>query len=317
MNQHSNARLTPFSRAQIVKRIIGEHHSIAQVALDFGVSQRTVSKWLKRFREEGSEGLNDRSSRPKCSPRTIHPLRVARVLALRLRKLPDFQIARLTRISKASVSRSLRRYRSRLLAKSPPPAPLNRYEHAAAGDLVHFDIKRLARFEKPGHRVTGDRQNDHVKGGGYEYLHIAIDDHSRIAFAQILPAQDAAAAISFLGNSLAFFSKCGFKTRRIYSDNGSCYRSGDFAKQTAALGLKHRFTRPYTPKTNGKAERFIQTSLREWAYACSYPSSNRRAESLPAFLHNYNFHRPHHSLKLKPPISRLRLNRNNLLSLHI
>ena len=315
MNSHSKAKLTPLRRAEMIKRILCLCQPVAQVARDFGISERCAYKWLARFRAEGRAGLHDRSSRPTCSPRTIHPLRVARVLALRRRKLPGFQIARATKLSRASVSRCLRRHAKKLAALQPPP-PLCRYEREHPGELIHFDIKQLARIVRPGHRVTGDRQHDHTPGAGGEFLHIAIDDHSRLAFAQLLPDQTARSAIAFLHAALAFFARHGVTAKRIYSDNGSCYRAQAMRKAVAALGLMHRFTRPYTPKTNGKAERFIQTSLREWAYAHAYSHSSQRSERLHPFLHNYNWHRPHHSLKLKPPISRLRLDMNNLLSLH-
>jgi transposase InsO family protein len=316
MNLHSKARLTPWSRAEIVRRILDLHRPVAEVAAAFSVSTRTVFKWLARWRAEGHAGLADRSSRPKCSPKTIHPLRVARVLALRRRRLPGFQIARATRLSKASVSRLLRRHAARLAALCPPP-PLCRYERAHPGDLLHFDIKKLARIVRTGHRVTGDRRRDHTRGAGWEFLHIAIDDHSRLAFAQLLPDETARSAIAFLRAALVFFKKLGVRILRIYSDNGPAYRSRALAAQVARLGLKHRFTRFYTPKTNGKAERFIQTSLREWAYAHAYSHSAQRSDRLQAFLHNYNFHRPHHSLNLLAPISRLRLPLNNVLRLHI
>jgi transposase InsO family protein len=316
MNLHSKARLTPFSRAEIVHRIVELHLPVAAVASAFSVSTRTVFKWLARFRAEGAAGLRDRSSRPQCSPRTTHPFRVARVLALRRRKLPGFQIARAAKLAKATVSRLLRRHRQRLAQLSPPP-PVQRYERAFPGELLHFDIKKLARIERTGHRITGDRQHDHTRGAGWEYLHIAIDDHSRLAFAQLLPDETAQSAIAFLHAALAFFQKHGIQAHRVYSDNGSCYRAHAMRDAVAALGLKQRFTRPYTPKTNGKAERFIQTSLREWAYAHAYSHSDQRSARLPLFLHNYNWHRPHHALKLRSPISRLRRPLNNLLSLHI
>ena len=315
MNLHSKARLSPWSRAEIVRRILELHQPVASVAAAFGVSTRTAFKWLARFRAEGAAGLGDRSSRPLCSPRITHPLRVARVLALRRRRLPAFQIARAAKLSKASVSRFLHRHRARLAALSPPP-PIVRYEREQPGELLHFDIKKLARIVRPGHRVTGDRQHDHSRGAGYEYLHIAIDDRSRIAFAQLLPDETASSVIAFLLAALAFFEKLGVPIQRIYSDNGPAYRSRALASEVARLGLKHRFTRFYTPKTNGKAERFIQTSLREWAYAHSYSNSVQRSERLPLFLHNYNFHRPHHSLNLLAPISSLQLPLNNLSSLH-
>ena len=315
MNAHSNAKLTPVSRAEMVRRVFELHRPVAEVAAGFGISVRSAQKWLARFRAEGAAGLQNRSSRPKLSPTALHPLRVARVLALRRRKLPGFQIARLAKLSKASVSRCLRRHAALLAELSPPPA-LRRYEREHPGDLLHFDIKRLARFDRPGHRVTGDRQQGSSPGAGWEFLHVAIDDHSRVAFARILPDETAASAVSFLHASLDFFQKLGVQAKRVYSDNGSCYRARAMQDAVAALGLKHRFTRPCSPKTNGKAGRFIQTSLRSWAYAHSYSHSAQRNQRLPAFLHNYNWHRPHHSLNLLPPISRLRLPLNNLLSLH-
>jgi len=300
MNSHSKAKLTPLSRAEMIKRILCLSQPVAKVAADFGISERCAYKWLARFRAEGHAGLHDRSSRPTCSPRTTHPLRVARVLALRRRKLPGFQIARAAKLSRASVSRFLHRHAAKLLALQPPP-PLCRYEREHPGELIHFDIKQLARIVRTGHRVTGDRQHDHTPGAGWEFLHIAIDDHSRLAFAQLLPDQTARSAIAFLHAALAFFARHGVTAQRIYSDNGSCYRAAAMRDAVAPLGLKHRFTRPYTPKTNGKAERFIQTSLREWAYAHAYAHSTQRSERLHPFLHNYNWHRPHHSLKLKAP----------------
>ena len=315
MNLHSKARLAPWSRAEIVHRIVDLHQPAATVAAAFSVSTRTVFKWLARFRAEGAVGLHDRSSRPQCSPRTLHPLRVARVLALRLRKLPAFQIAQAAKVSKASVSRLLQRHSCRLAALSPPP-PICRYEREHPGDLIHFDIKKLARIVRTGHRISGDRQRDHTRGAGWEFLHIAIDDHSRLACAALLPDETARSSITFLHTALAFFAKLGVNARRIYSDNGSCYRAHAMREAVAALGLKQRFTRPYTPKTNGKAERFIQTSLREWAYAHAYSHSDQRSARLPLFLHNYNFHRPHHSLNLRSPISRLPLPMNNVSSLH-
>ena len=315
MNMHSKAKLTALSRAEMIHRIVDLHQPVTEVAAGFGLSERCAYKWLARWRAEGHAGLADRSSRPHGSPKTTHPLRVARVLALRRRRLPGFQIARAAKLSKASVSRFLHRHAARLLALSPPP-PVIRYEREHPGDLLHFDIKKLARIVRPGHRVTGDRQRDHTRGAGWEYLHIAIDDHSRISFAQILPDETARSVIAFLHAALAFFKRLGVRIQRLYSDNGPAYRSRALASQVATLGLKHRFTRFYTPKTNGKAERFIQTSLREWAYAHSYSHSTQRAERLPLFLHNDNFHRPHHSLNLLAPISRLRLNMNNVLSLH-
>ena len=234
MNTHSKAKLTALSRAEMIHRIVDLQQSVAEVATGFGVSIRTAFKWLARFRTEGRSGLLDRSSRPKCSPRTIHPLRVARVLALRRRRLPGFQIARAAKLSKASVSRLLLRHRHRLAALEPPP-PVRRYEGEHPGDLIHFDIKKLARIVRTGHRVTGDRQHDHTPGAGWEFLHMAIDDHFRLAFAQLLPDETAHGAISFLHCALAFLAKHGVHAQRLYSDNGSCYRSRAMHAASATL----------------------------------------------------------------------------------
>ncbi len=316
MKVHSKAKTTALSRAEMVHRLLHLSQPVVEVAAGFGVSVRTAYKWLARFRAEGLTGLNDRSSRPQCSPRTTPQEAVARVLALRHHKLPGFQIARAAKLSKATVSRVLRRHGLHRLSALEPPPPVLRYERQHPGELIHFDIKKLARIERTGHRITGDRQRDHVRGAGWEFLHIAIDDHSRLAFGALFPDETAQSAIAFLHTALAFFARLGVKAQRVYSDNGSAYRARAMAAAVAALGLKHRFTRPYTPKTNGKAERFIQTSLREWAYAHAYSHSSQRSARLNSFLHNYNWHRPHHSLKLRAPISRLRQPLNNLLSLH-
>ena len=209
------------------------------------------------------------------------------------------------------MSRFLHRLAAILPALSPPP-PLIRYTREHPGDLLHFDIKKLARIVRTAHRVTGDRQHDHTRGAGWECLHIAIDDRSRISFAKLLPDETARSVIAFLHAPLAFFNRRGVRIQRIFSDNGPAYRSRALASQVASLGIKHRFTRFYTPKTNGKAERFIQTSLREWAYAHSCAHSSGRSDRLPALLHNYHSHRPDHSLNLLAPISRLRLPMNNV-----
>jgi len=232
-----------------------------------GGAIRTAFKWLARFRTAGLAGLQDRSSRLQCSPRSTHPCRVARVLALRRRKLPGFQIARATRLAKATVSRLLHRHRHRIAQLSPPP-PIVRYERAPprrTPPLRHQETSPASCAQA--HRITGDRQHDHTPGAGWEFLHIAIDDHSRLAFAQLFPDETAQRVIAFLHAALAFFQKHGIHAQRLYSDNGSCCRSRAMRAASAALGLKQRFTRPSTPKTNGKAEPFIQTSLREWAYA--------------------------------------------------
>jgi transposase InsO family protein len=226
-----------------------------------------------------------------------------------------WRIATELRLSRATVSRILRRAGLNRLRSLDPPPPVVRYEHKHPGDLIHFDIKRLARILKPGHRIHGDRTRE-TRRAGWEYLHIAIDDHSRIAFSAILPDQTHQSAIRFFLMARAHYARFGFSIRRVLTDNGSCYRHWLFRKTLHDQHVKHRFTRIYTPQTNGKAERFIQTALREWAYARSYQNSTGRTEQLENWLHDYNFHRPHTSLKLNTPASRSRLNRNNLLSLH-
>jgi len=316
MNIHPLARTTPRSRAELVHRVLDLHEPVALVASAFSISQRSVFKWLARWRAEGKAGLHDRSSRPKCSPQTSSQDTIARVLALRRLRLPGFQIARQATICKATVSRILRRHGLARLSALEPPPPVRRYEREHPGELIHFDIKKLARIERVGHRITGDRQRDHTRGAGWEFLHVAIDDASRIAFAQLLPDQRHHSALRFLKAALSYFGSLGIRAQRIMTDNGSCYIAHAFGRHLRRLGLRHVRTRPYTPRTNGKAERFIQTSLREWAYAHAYSHSIERSAHLPNFLHRYNWHRPHCSLKLTSPISTLRLPLNNLLSLH-
>ena len=315
MNVHTNARLMPRRRAALVSAIIDHKLTAREAAASFAVSERTTRKWLARYRAEGAPGLQDRSSRPQRSPRQTPAAQVAVVLALRRLRLPGFQIARQSALSRATVSRLLRRHGlSRLSALEPAP-PVVRYQRQLPGELLHFDIKKLGRIVRPSHRVTHDRR-DQVRGAGWEFVHVCIDDASRLAFAQILPDQGQQCAVLFLERALAYFASLGIKAQRIMSDNGSCYRSHLFRAATQRHRLRHLFTRPYTPRTNGKAERFIQTSLREWAYAAVYSHSAHRAEHLQPWLHRYNWHRPHSALQHQPPISKLNLSMNNLLSLH-
>ena len=215
------------------------------------------------------------------------------------------------------MSRTLRAVRLSRARDLDPPAPVVRYERQAPGEMIHIDIKKLGRFEKPGHRVTGDRTGQsNSRGVGWEFVHVSIDDHSRVAFSQIHPDETKASAVPFLKAAVAYYASLGVTVSRVMTDNGSCYKSHAFRDACRDLGLKHIRTKPYTPKTNGKAERFIQTSLREWAYAQTYDSSDHRAVQLPAWLHRYNWHRPHGGIKSQTPISRLGLDRDNLLRLH-
>jgi transposase InsO family protein len=286
-----------------------------QAAACFHVSERTLAKWVARFRREGIEGLVDRRSRPVRSPRQTSNAQVAVVLALRRMRLPGFQIARQSGLSKATVSRLLARHGLSRLSALDPATPVLRYQRQLPGELLHVDIKKLGRIIRPGHRVTRNRR-DHAHGVGWEYVHVAIDDASRIAFAQILPDETTLSNLRFLHNALRHFASLGVHVQRLMTDNGVGYRSKLFASELAKLGIRHLFTKPYTPRTNGKAERFIQTSLREWAYAATYQNSAHRADHLMPWLHRYNWHRPHSALNHSPPISTLKLSMNNLLSLH-
>jgi transposase InsO family protein len=315
MDYHQNARLTVLSRELLAKMVVEQGYTQHAAAVAFRVSAKTATKWVRRFREHGRAGLNDLSSRPHRSPHQTPSILLEKVFALRRLRWNGWRIAREVQLSRSTISRVLRRAGMNRLRSLDPPPPVQRYEHPRPGDLIHFDIKRLARFDKPGHRITGifGKQS---RGIGYEYLHIAIDDHSRISFAAILPDQSHQSAIRFFLMARAHFNRFAITIRRVYSDNGSCYRHWLYRKLMNELHLRQRFTRPYTPRTNGKAERFIQTALREWAYARSYRNSAEREEQLEYWLHDYNFHRPHASLKLQTPASRAGLNRDNLLSLH-
>jgi transposase InsO family protein len=317
MNIHKNARLTPMGRERLVRQC--ESGQTAEAAARAaGVCPRTAGKWLARFRTEGLAGLQDRSSRPHRLHRPTPAETVERIEALRRQRLTGQQIARDLAISPATVSRVLRRLGLNRIAALEPAEPVRRYERERPGELIHIDIKKLGRFERTGHRITGDRTGQSKSRGiGWEYLHLAVDDHSRLAYSEILPDEKRGSCLRFLFNALRFFRRHGVAVERVMTDNGSAFRSRHYAKALRRLGVKHRRTRPYTPKTNGKAERFVQTSLREWAYARSYETSEQRKEELSAFLFRYNWQRPHTSLNAKPPISRLGLSQDNLLRLHI
>lgn len=315
MDYHQNARLTVHSREQLAKMIIDCGSTNKAAARAFQVSEKTAAKWVGRYREQGPAGLKDRSSKPHRSPsRTVFSLS-ERVLVLRRLRWNGWRIAHELKLSRATVSRILRRAGMNRLRALDPPLPVVRYEHKRPGDLVHFDIKRLAHILMPGHAVTGNKR-DHIRGAGYQYLHIAIDDHSRIGFAAMMPDQTHQSAMRFFLMARAHFARFGFSIRRVLTDNGPCYWDWRFRKLLHRQHVKHRFTRAYRPQTNGKAERFIQSALREWAYAHTYCNSLEREQQLELWLHDYNFHRPHASLNLTTPASRSGLNRNNLLSLH-
>ena len=321
MNIHKNARTTPYSRSQIVRRVMGLHETPKAVATALGVSERTVAKWLARHRTEGEAGLADRSSRPHAMPSATSADIVEQVIALRRQRITGKQIAATLALSPATVSRVLRKARLSRMRDLDLKEPVRRYQREHPGELIHIDIKKLGRFERVGHRITRNRAersstNGRSKGAGWEFVHVCIDDASRIAFSQILPDERKESATAFLRAAIEYYRSLGVTVTRVMTDNGSCYRSAAFREACKALGLRHIRTRPYTPKTNGKAERFIQTSLREWVYARAYPTSDHRKDALEPWLHNYNWHRPHGSLQSMPPISRLAQPMNNLLRLH-
>jgi transposase InsO family protein len=314
MDVHQNARLTPRCRELLVKRVLAGR-SRAEVGRELGVSGKTVDKWVDRFTREGINGLRDRSSRPQRCPKvTAEALQVA-VVALRRHRLTFAQIASQLSLSRSTVSRICRRAGLSRLSQLEPAPQYPRYERAAPGELLHLDVKKLGRITRVGHRITGDRR-DSVEGAGWEYLHVAIDDNSRVAYSQMLADEEGLSACAFLRAAVAYYAGLGVTIREVLTDNGVCYRARVFAQTCELLGIKHRRTRPYTPRTNGKAERFIQSALREWAYARAYANSWQRSAALPRWLHGYNWHRPHTSLAGQPPTSRLGITRNNLLRLH-
>jgi transposase InsO family protein len=299
----------------LAKKVVEQGVTLKLAAASFSVTAKTASKWVRRYREHGPDGLADRSSRPHRLHQPTTAERIDRVETLRRQRWTGYRIAQHTGLSRATVSRILCRLKLNRIRHLEPTPVYPRYEHEAPGDLLHLDIKKLGRIARPSHRVTGD-QRDKVHGIGWEYVHVAIDDHSRIAYSGIYPDEKRSSVIACLRSTLDWYAQLGIRFKAVLTDNGAAYRSRQFAQACSDLGLKHRFTRPYTPRTNGKAERFIQTALREWAYAHTYQNSQQRSQQLPIWLHTYNWHRPHASLKHQPPISRSGLDRNNLLSLH-
>jgi transposase InsO family protein len=316
MNVHKNARLTPRGRERIIE-LAASGQTPQAISQAVGVCPRTVRKWIGRYHREGLAGLQDRSSRPRRLRRPTPQAVVETIEQLRRQRLTGKAIAAEVRVSPATVSRVLRRLGLNKLS-ALEPEPVRRYERENPGELIHLDIKKLGKIGSVGHRITGRRTgvvNRHL-GIGWEFVHVCIDDASRIAFSSVMKDERKESAVAFLKAAVAYYASLGVKVERVMTDNGSCYRSRAFAKACKRLRLKHIFTKPYTPKTNGKAERFIQTSLREWAYARAYNTSDERTTELPRWLHRYNWHRPHGSIGSMPPISRLRLSRNNLLRLH-
>jgi transposase InsO family protein len=305
VNSHKHARLTARGRALLVERVLRQGWRLSTAAEAAGVSRATAGKWLKRFRAEGAAGLADRSSKPHRSPRALAHSEVEVIERLRRRRWPLWRIARQLARALSTVSRWAKRLGlSRLVLLEPPPRPV-RYERMAPGELLHLDTKKLGRIDGLGHRITGQRDLNRNRGIGWDMVHLAIDDHSRVSFALIKTDECGHSCAQFLRQAVAYYASLGVKIDRIMTDNGTGYRSKAFKAACAELAVRHIRTRPYTPRTNGKAERFVQTSLREWAYARPYLSSAQREQALQPFLHRYNWHRPHSALNHQPPISRI------------
>jgi transposase InsO family protein len=315
MDVHKNARLTPKGREAMVLAVDGGL-SKAEAARQFNTTTKTVTKWLARFRAQGVAGLQDRSSRPHTSPRRT-PARLAEeAVALRRQRLTQRQIAGSTGLSPATVSRLLRPLGLGTLEALEPKPPIIRYERDKPGEIIHIDIKKLGRIDGIGHKITGHRQGNWSKRSGWEFVHVAVDDHSRTAYTMVFPDETKASAIAFLQATMAYFAALGVEVAAIMTDNGGCYLSKDFRKACSLLGIKHKRTKPYTPRTNGKAERFIQTVMRECTYASIFESSLQRTQELQRWTHRYNWHRPHSAIDMIPPIRRLNLDENNVLQLH-
>ncbi len=313
MNSHKHARLTPAGRALLIRRVLDQGWTMAAAAQAVGVSRRTGFKWLARFKVEGPGGLCDRSSRPRRSPAACPVEEVRQFEQHRRQCLPLWRIARETGRSLATVARHMARLGLSRLSALQPSVPVCRYERASPGELLHIDTKRLGRIQGVGHRITGQRQHRN-RGIGWDAVHLAIDDHSRVSFARVLNDEKAISCVQFLRQAVDYYASLGVRVERVMTDNGTGYKNA-FRAACQELGIRHIRTRPYTPKTNGKAERFVQTSLREWAYARPYESSAQRQAALQPFIDGYNWCRPHSALNHQPPMSRIPA-MNNLMRLN-
>lgn len=315
MNIHKHARLTYTRRLEMVRQITERGLSPAQAAAAHGVTPATARKWLGRYLALGERGLVDASSRPNHSPRALDASKALLIVELRKRRMLQARIASSVGVSCATVSRVLARAGLSRLSVLEPVEPVVRFEHEAPGDLLHIDTKKLGRIVRPGYRVTGNRR-DSVEGAGWEMLFVAVDDHARIAYTAIKPDEKTPQAVAFLHEAVRYYRSLGVTIRRLLTDNGSAFRSRDFARACSELGIVHKFTRAYRPQTNGKAERFIQSALREWAYGWTYQNSAHRTQALSHWQHHYNWHRPHAGIGGQVPMSRLTSSRNNVLTLH-
>jgi len=315
MNTHKNARLTYLRRLEMVQGMTERGLSAAEAGDRHCVSAVTARKWHARYLAGGAQALLDKSSRPSTSPRTIDAKVASTIVELRRKLLLQSDIAAYMGVSKATVSRVLKRAGLSRLSDLRPVEPVQRYEREAPGELLHIDIKKLGRFDKVGHRITGDRSRQ-LHGAGWDFVFVAVDDHSRIAFTEIYPDERGQSAASFLRAAIGYLLRLGICVQRVITDNGSAFRSGAFAEVCLENGIAQKFTRAFRPQTNGKAERFIQSAIREWAYGRPYDNSEARRQALPVWNHFYNWHRRHHGIGCLPPMSRLTASRKNLLTLH-
>ena len=310
MNVHKNAPHTPGGRERLIERVeAGE--SVASVAAGASMSERALWKWIGRYRREGRPGLEDRSSRPHRSPKRVQRVRERQIVRLREKRWTQVAIADHFGMAMSTVGAVCRRNGVGRLRDLEPRPPVVRYQRERAGELIHLDIKKLARIERIGHRIHGDRSKT-VEGAGWEYLHVMIDDASRVSYAEVLPNERGVTCAAFLERAADWLRQCGVVVERVMTDNGSGYVSKAFQATIERLGARHLRTRPYTPRTNGKAERFIQTCKREWAYVRPYRSSNERTFALADFLCHYNCHRPHWGIGRITPQIRLSQIVNNL-----
>ena len=314
MKLHGNAALTPKQRLRLVRRVVDEGWSLGEAALAAEVSERTAGKWVRRYRNEGEVGLYDRSSAPGSIPHRTPEDRVEAIAALRRLRMTGVEIAECLGMALSTVSAVLGRIGLGKLSRLEPPEPPNRYERCRPGELVHIDVKKLGRILAAGHRVTASRasqkktrrERKRVGMAGWEFIHVCVDDATRLAYVEVLPDERATTAIGFMRRALRFFQSHGVVVERVMTDNGSAYRSTVHAIACRALEIKHLRTRPYRPRTNGKAERFIRTMLGAWAYGAIYGTSAERTAALAGWLNFYNWHRPHGSLSKRPPATRLR-----------
>jgi transposase InsO family protein len=291
--------------------VLEQGWTVAQAAEAAGASVRTASKWVARYRAEGVEGLADRSSEPLSSPRRTGEERVEAIVSLRRLRMTAAEIAECLRMPLSTVSAVLTRIGLGKLSRLEPLEPANRYEKQLPGELIHIDVKKLVRIERAGHRVTGNRRGSR-KGIGWEYVHVCVDDATRLAYVEVLDDEKAVTAVGFLRRAVAHYAAHGIQVRKLMTDNGPAYISIAHKLACTALAINHTRTRPYRPRTNGKAERFIRTMLTGWAYGAIYGTSNERTAALPGWLDYYNRRRPHGSLSHQSPLTRLHAIRNNV-----